>query len=206
MPTDSRAEVATFEYQMGNRRQVLIVDDDGVARRMLRNTLLHGETSRYLVAEAGTVAEALQCLQTRTPDCILLDYILPGENGLKLLEHLQARMYDQPVAVILITGHGDASVAAAAMRGGALDLLAKDGLTPQTLRHAVDNAMEKVAMRRQLVSQRQQLETKNRELEDARGRLENQNQQLVANQRALLNIMDDLEAEINRRRKAEQVS
>lgn len=184
-------------------RHVLIVDDSETARLSFQRYLQCDERHAYVFSEAETVAEALRQLELETPDCILLDYVLPGKSGLKLLETIQERPEDECLAVILITGHDNRSLAVEAMKGGASDYLAKLELTADTLCHAVDGAIEKSEMRRQLSLQRRQLEDRNRELLSSRRRLKKQNERLLANQRALLNMRDDLEAEVVRRRASE---
>ena len=68
-------------------------------------------------------------------DVVLLDHQLPDTTGLEVLEAIRAR--PQPPAVILITAHGNESLAATALRRGADDYLAKDvslaELLPQVL-------------------------------------------------------------------------
>lgn len=107
--------------------QLLIVDDDAVDRRIVRRALDEGRVERPVaIAEAETGREALDLLQTREFDCVLLDYQLPDLDGLELL----ARLSDSPdrarVPVVMLTGASDLGIAVEAMRRGARDYLVKD--------------------------------------------------------------------------------
>src|SRR5258706_11815768 len=76
-----------------------------------------------------------------TPDCILLDYVLPDAEGLEVLESLRQPGGTLPCAVVMLTGAGTADVATAAMNAGALDYLVKDCLDADTLRRAIRSAV-----------------------------------------------------------------
>ena len=77
--------------------------------------------------------EALEALDDI--DIVLLDHQLPDAEGLDVLDAIRAR--PNPPGVVLITAHGNESLAAAALRRGADDYLAKDpsltALLPQIL-------------------------------------------------------------------------
>ena len=107
------------------------MDDDPVIVRLVQRILdAHGFVA---VDHAPTGREALERLDG--VDVVLLDHQLPDSNGLEVLEAIRSR--PQPPAVILITAHGNESLAATALRRGADDYLAKDisltELLPQVL-------------------------------------------------------------------------
>jgi CheY-like chemotaxis protein len=80
---------------------VLIVDDDPGVRRTVRRML---EGMNYQLREASTAAHALAEIMTAPPDLILLDLLMPGQNGLQFLSTLQHR-HDLPVVpIVVITG------------------------------------------------------------------------------------------------------
>jgi CheY-like chemotaxis protein len=112
-------------------RKVLLVDDDPAMVRLVRKILAaNGFVS---VEHAPTGRQALELLEG--VDVVLLDHQLPDTTGLEVLEAIRTR--PQPPAVILITAHGNESLAATALRRGADDYLAKDvslsDLLPQVL-------------------------------------------------------------------------
>jgi DNA-binding response OmpR family regulator len=80
-----------------NYRRVLLVEDEPALRRVIARNL----TSRGVeVAEAGTVAEALNTLDAETPDLILLDINLPDRSGWDVLRDLQRRRIAVPTIVV----------------------------------------------------------------------------------------------------------
>ncbi len=115
----------------GTSRKVLVVDDDPVMARLVRKIL--SDNGFQDVVHAPTGREALE--QVEGVDVVLLDHQLPDTTGIEVLEAIRAR--PQPPAVILITAHGNESLAATALRRGADDYLAKDvslaDLLPQVL-------------------------------------------------------------------------
>ncbi len=80
-----------------NYRRVLLVEDEPALRRVIARNL----TSRGLeVAEAASVAEALDDLNAETPDLILLDINLPDRSGWDVLRDLQRRRIAVPTIVV----------------------------------------------------------------------------------------------------------
>ena len=65
----------------------------------------------------------LDVVASADPGCILLDVQMPRKDGLTVLTELNELGIDMPV--IVLTGHGDVSVAVAAMKGGAVDFVEK---------------------------------------------------------------------------------
>lgn len=117
---------------------VLLIDDDEVDRRALRRALGQAPIDVDL-REATTVHEALAQLEGGGIDCAILDYRLPGADGIELLSEVRMRHSDVPV--IALTGQGDEELAVELMKAGAVDYLAKEWVTPdrveRSLRHAL---------------------------------------------------------------------
>ena len=100
----------------------MLVDDHPIVREGLRAYLAQQE-GLNVVAEAGSVAEALEQLTEIKPDLILLDVRLEGENGLTLLAELRRR--ESPVRVLLLTSFLDEDYLREALRLGASGYLLK---------------------------------------------------------------------------------
>src|SRR5262249_1289681 len=149
------------------QRTVLIVDDTTEDRCVYRRYLLQDEEWRYRVLEAETGAEALALCRESQPDCILLDYRLPDLNGLEVLVALTRDCEEAICPVVMLTGEEDIAVAVAALKSGAQDYLNKNTLTAVDLIHAVNNAVERVALRRENERQRRELLEQNHKLEEA---------------------------------------
>jgi len=103
-----------------NKSRVLIVDDEADIRELLSLTLQRMGLDTDC---AGNEFEATQFMQKHNYDLCLTDMRLPDGDGLKLLEHVSKHYTDTPVAVI--TAHGSAENAVAALKAGAFDYLAK---------------------------------------------------------------------------------
>src|SRR5262245_9880854 len=99
---------------------IALIEDDEAALESLR-LLLEG---RGLAVRGFVSAEGfLASLAEKQPACVVSDVRLPGLSGLDLQRTLKAQGRNVPV--ILITGHGDISMAVMAMKEGALDFVEK---------------------------------------------------------------------------------
>jgi len=147
---------------------ILIVDDSPEDREIYRRFLAadRGREVRFVATETGE--EGLDAAGRDRPDCILLDYRLPDLDGLEFLRRLQAGPRPAPASgpppVIVLTGQGNEAVAVAAMKSGAQDYLVKDEITETVLLRAVDNAIEKAALRAEVEARTAALVAANAEL------------------------------------------
>ncbi|HSQ05679.1 MAG TPA: sigma-54 dependent transcriptional regulator [Burkholderiales bacterium] len=120
---------------MTNNR-ILIVDDEADIRELLSLTLAR----MGLEAESvGSTSEALALLRQKEYDLCLTDMRLPDGDGLAVLDYVAKQRPDIPVAVI--TAHGSAENAVAALKAGAFDYLAKP-VSLEQLRTLVRSALK----------------------------------------------------------------
>jgi len=99
---------------------IALIEDDDAVLDSLRLLL----ESRGMAVRCFNSAEAfLGSLERNTPACIVSDVRMPGVSGLDLQRALRAQ--GSKVPVILITGHGDISMAVTAMKEGAFDFIEK---------------------------------------------------------------------------------
>ena len=110
--------------------------------------------SKFRVVEAASVSQARERLQSDRPHIVLLDYNMPGEDGLVLLQEMKNDR-DAP-AVIMVTAHGSERLAVEAMKLGAYDYLAKPYELDE-LRLVVQRAFERQDLRREVHGLRDQL-------------------------------------------------
>ena len=136
-------------------RTVLLVDDSPEDRLIFRRFLTRDTEIRYRVLEADRGDAALALCRTMKPDCILLDYQLPDMNGLELLQALVTAAHPHLYPIVMLTGAGNTALAVQALRNGAHDYLTKDRASPEQLQRAINNAIEKVALLRELEQQRE---------------------------------------------------
>jgi signal transduction histidine kinase len=118
--------------------KLLLVDDDELDRMAVRR-VLRGLRMEVVVDERGSRDEALQALASTTFDCVLLDYQLPGSNGLETLAAIRAAGIRVPV--VALTGQGDEELAVSLMKAGAADYLTKSGLAPERLERSLRYAI-----------------------------------------------------------------
>ena len=99
---------------------VAIVDDD----ESVRSALLCAMKAAYLPAQAFASAE--EYLASGTQDvtgCLIADIRMPGMSGLELQARLEAERRQIPI--VFISAHGDEEIRLRALRGGAVEFLAK---------------------------------------------------------------------------------
>lgn len=99
---------------------VYLVDDDEAIRRSAGFML---KTSGYAVKSYGSGVEFLKESKDIEPGCVLIDVRMPGMDGLEVQQTLRERGSTLPV--IVMTGHGDITVAVQAMKAGAVDFIEK---------------------------------------------------------------------------------
>ena len=98
---------------------ILVVDDDPLTLRLVRGAL---STEGYELIVTGDPQQVSHLIQTRKPQLVVLDLVLPGTDGIELMESLP-EMADLPV--IFISGYGRDETIARALRRGATDYIVK---------------------------------------------------------------------------------
>jgi FixJ family two-component response regulator len=88
-------------------------------------------------------------------DLIFLDYMLGAETRLEVLNAIEAEGCFHPV--IMLTGHGSEEIAVETMKAGVSDYLVKGGITSESLRLVISNALQKFKMQWEIEEQRKAL-------------------------------------------------
>jgi signal transduction histidine kinase len=154
-----RPRIIEDERTMTSRRRlVLIVDDSPEDREVVRRYLQKDREVEYHFIEASSGSVGLALCRSSDVDCLLLDYDLPDLDGVDFLSRLTELTEPAPFPVIMLTGRGNETVAFQALKRGAQDYLVKGSFTSEFLRKTVDEAIERVKIRRELESQRRELE------------------------------------------------
>ncbi len=115
---------------------VYIVEDDVALSRSLVRSL---EKRGYRVEAYASAQSFLAELRIETPACLVLDYGLPGMNGLELQAHLNKKSI--PLPIVFITGHGGIPESVQATKAGAVDFLEKP-YKPEVLIDRIDTGLE----------------------------------------------------------------
>ena len=137
--------------------RILIIEDSPEDREVYRRRIAQGREQDYLFWETGSGEEGLRLCREVVPDCVLLDYQLPDLDGLEFLDRFQAEAGGSDRPIVMLTGHGNEAVAVQAMKKGAHDYLVK-GLDSDNLRSAIQAAIDKGLLRRQVDEQRRELD------------------------------------------------
>jgi len=140
---------------MERKLNILIVDDDEGDRRQVRRALSKSAGSCECT-DARDIGEAKAACLVREFDCVLVDYQLPGTDGLAAISTLHD-LYPF-MAIIMSTGQGDEMIATDAMKRGACDYLPKTSLATGSVWQAIENAVGRLDLQRQVARQRVELE------------------------------------------------
>ena len=99
-----------------SRHRILIVDDDSATRRLIGQILRPLDSDLEFAIDG---VAALDRVSESRPDLILLDIALPRIDGWRVLDTLRQGHPATQVPIIVITAHGQGTVAERALRGGA---------------------------------------------------------------------------------------
>lgn len=100
-------------------KQILVVDDENGVRESLKIIL----KDRYRVLFSENAKQAMDCFEGEAPDLVLLDIILPDEDGIAVLRRM--RELNKSVPIIMLTATRMVKTAVEAMKHGATDYLGK---------------------------------------------------------------------------------
>ena len=102
-------------------QRILVVDDDPVIRGMVRTVL---ETEGYAVDVAEDGFAALRAVESKAPDCVVLDVMMPGIDGHAVLSRIRGGARSS-LPVVMLTANGDDAQAWQAWTEGVDYFLAK---------------------------------------------------------------------------------
>lgn len=133
----SRDASESAQAAAGAKAVVYVVDDDVSVR----------ESLELLVLSAGWQPETFESAREflarphrQVPSCLILDFAMPGLNGLELQSHVAMERPDMPI--IFITGYGDVPMTVQAMKAGAVEFLTKP-FQDDVLIEAITGALER---------------------------------------------------------------
>jgi DNA-binding NtrC family response regulator len=119
--------------------KILVIDDNEGDWLLYERCLQRSAGATYAVSEAVSGEDGLVCIDKETFDCVLLDYSLPGRNGVEILKRIRVKHPFLPV--VMLTGSDYEKAAIAAMREGAQNYLTKENIDSETLTHAIQDAI-----------------------------------------------------------------
>lgn len=155
------------------KARILLVDDDEVFSRVFSNEL----TQLSFHVEQGYGKDLIAVLVDQSIDIVILDIVMPGADGLQLLETIKARCPE--VDVIMLTGNATIDNAITSMKKGAYDYITK----PVEL-DRVEQALERCIQKRRLATRNQALKSRVTDLRDGA---------LIGNSPAMLEVKSLIE-------------
>jgi DNA-binding NtrC family response regulator len=138
----------------GSIGQILVIDDDKAMRDACYQIL---SRQGYQVDLASSARQGLALLERLSFDVILLDLVMPDQDGLETLKMIKT--LDSDSEVIIITGYGTIPSAVESIKAGAFHFLSKP-FVPDDLRHLVGRALEKRRLNLENIYLRQELKSK----------------------------------------------
>jgi DNA-binding response OmpR family regulator len=108
-------------------RTILIVEDDTALANLYKTEL---ESKEHKVVHVSEGAKAIDSIRQNAPDLVLLDIMLPGKNGLEILQDLRDAEDIKDTKVIMLTNFGNEENVSTALELGALDYIMKYKITP----------------------------------------------------------------------------
>lgn len=152
--------------------QILIVDDEESVRQLFSFCL----GSRYVCAEAASVAEALEMIAENDFELIVTDLMMPGLTGVDLVDRVMETSPE--TVVIMASGVDDPQSALEAVRRGAFDYLIKP-CDLNDLEFTVERGLQHRRLKLEAEQYRLDLENRNRQLARGKAELERLQAQII---------------------------
>ncbi len=118
---------------------VVIIDDHPIVRAGMR-AILDCAEGIQVVGEGGNCSEALQMVETYSPDVLVLDIGLPDKNGIEVAACLKEKK--SSTAVLILTAYNDPQIIFNLLENGAIGYVLKDEALRDTLSNAVRAAAD----------------------------------------------------------------
>jgi len=152
--------------------KVVIIHGSPEGRAEVRRLLLEGSDRRYEFIEAETGAAGVREALAASPDCVVLDHKLPDMDALGVLAALSGPDGATTCPVVVLTGSAGTDLGRAVMQAGAQAFIGKSWMVAESLTRAIESAVERWAMARELRAQARQAKRSEAESQRVSGLLD----------------------------------
>lgn len=121
------------------KRTVVIIENDALESKLYKSMLTGVSDATYEVTCVGAADEGLTAIENVRPDCVLLEYALPGKGSSAAWHRIRARHPFLPI--VMLTGDDADFEALSVMRAEGQEYLRKSSASPETLHQAVESAI-----------------------------------------------------------------
>jgi|GEM_PF-611145 len=142
--------------------RALVVDDTKQVRVVIKRYL---EQMNIDVQEAGSGFAMEESIRKNRPDFILLDVMMPTDNGLQVLQRLKAHEQNSTIPVIMVSGLDESEVIADALELGAVDYITKP-ICLRRFRARIKSCLDGIKLRKMEEKRRKELTLVNTELRE----------------------------------------
>ncbi len=136
------------------RQSVLVVEDEEDIRELVSYNLLK---DGYQVAGVASGEEALTAVESKRPDLILLDIMLPGLDGLRVCGKLKENLKFASIPIIMLTAKGEEPDIVAGLNMGADDYITKP-FSPKVLLARIQAVLRRAEAKRVVSEEEQESE------------------------------------------------
>ena len=137
------------------KQSVLVVEDEEDIRELVSYNLLK---EGYQVAGVASGEDALAAVESKPPDLILLDIMLPGLDGLKVCRKLKENPEFESIPIVMLTAKGEEADIVAGLNMGADDYVTKP-FSPKVLLARVQAVLRRAEANRDASPEEQESET-----------------------------------------------
>lgn len=145
---------------------ILILEDSHDDLALYKRRLLAIKGTTFNITETYCAEEAKEKASNQNFDCYIVDYNLPGENGLDFVRHLweQKEQDHSDAAIVVITGCGSEAIVAEAFRLGVHEYITKSNVLDGLFERPIFSAIERATLTSQIKSFQEKLQQSNRDL------------------------------------------
>ncbi|MCF6766976.1 diguanylate cyclase [Thiotrichales bacterium 19S11-10] len=123
---------------------ILVIDNNNEDRKLIKKFLNEDKSQQFDIKELFDAPSAIKYCQSKKPDCILIDYTLPGMNGLEFIKTLHQKLPEDSHSIIMLTNQTNDEVAAKAIKSGAIDYLTKNKLSAKRLNNCIKKSINHI--------------------------------------------------------------